>query len=72
MKIEGKIEVNGFLRTCDLYPGEAFAFEDDAENLFMVTEDEVFVHLETGETFYESDHEDRPVKRIKAKIVIEG
>ena len=72
MKIDGKIEVSGYLRTCDLYPGEAFAFEDDAENLFMVTDGEVFIHLETGETFYESDHGDRPVKRINAKIVIEG
>lgn len=71
MKVEGKIEVNGFLRICDLCSGEAFAFEDDAENLFMITDDEIFIHLETGETFYESNHADRPVKRINAKIVIE-
>lgn len=72
MKVEGKIEVNGFLRICDLYPGEAFAFEDNESNLFMVTDSEVFIHLETGRALYESDHEDRPVKRINAKIVIEG
>ena len=29
MKIEGKIKVNGYLRTCDLCPGDAFAFYDN-------------------------------------------
>ena len=71
MVVEGKIKVNGYLKMCDLCYGEAFAFEDDSRNLFMITDEDFFVHLETGETFNSSPHEDRPVKRIKAKIVIE-
>lgn len=71
MKIEGKIEVKGYLRICDLRPGEVFTFEDET-NLCMVTDDDVFVLLETGETFYENDHDDRPIRRINAKIVIEN
>ena len=71
MVVEGKIKVDGYLRMCDLCYGEAFAFEDDSRNLFMITDEDFFVHLETGETFYSSQHGDRPVKRIKAKIVIE-
>lgn len=72
MKIEGKIEVNGYLRICDLCPGEAFAFEDNDSNLFMVTDDVVFIHLETGRILCESDFADKPVRRINAKIIIES
>lgn len=74
MRIDGEIKVNGFLRTCDLEAGEVFAFEDDCKNLFMITDSDIdtIVNLTTGETLDESDHEDRPVKRINAKIVIEG
>ena len=71
MVVEGKIKVNGYLRMCDLCYGEAFAFEDDSRNLFMITDEDFFVHLETGEIIDFSQYEDRPVKRIKAKIVIE-
>ena len=71
MVVEGKIKINGYLRIRDLCCGEAFAFEDDSRNLFMRTDGDFFVHLETGQTFDSSQHEDKPVKRIKAKIVIE-
>ena len=71
MVVEGKVKVNGYLRMCDLCYGEAFAFEDDSRNLFMITDGDFFVHLETGQTFDSSQHEDKPVKRVKAKIVIE-
>lgn len=72
MKIEGKIKVDGFLTTRDLVAGEVFAFEDDDKHLYMITDDDKLVDVETGEVIYEYEQEERPVKRINAKIVIEG
>ena len=72
MKIDGKIKINGFLRICDLHSGESFAFEDDSENLFMTTDSDLIIQLESGEVFANYEYQDKPIKRIKAKIVIEG
>ena len=72
MKIEGNVNVNGYLRIFDLHQGDAFAFENDSENLFMAIDDtDYYVNLETGEVFNSYNSEDKPIKKIRAKIVIE-
>lgn len=71
MRIKGKVEVEGFLRMCDLENGECFAFTDDSE-LFMVTDDDFFVNLADGtiEECYSSEYENKPIRRVFATIVI--
>lgn len=75
MKIIGKIEVDGYLRIEDLEPGEVFAFLDDDKHLYIATDSVRFIDLETGESLnsdYHFGYEDKPIKRINAKIIIEG
>ena len=74
MEIIGKIEVKGFLRCEDLEDGEVFAFLDDDEPCMLCTDnyDRFIVNLKTGETEgYINDFSDRPIRKLKAKLIIE-
>lgn len=70
MQIEGKIKINGFLRVEDLEEGEAFVFED-SDTVFMKAELNQFINLEDGTISNDYDYNNSPVRRIKAKIVVE-
>ena len=75
MEIVGKIEVKGFLRVQDLNVGEVFTYLDDNEPLMIGRNNcyDYIINLKTGE-ISEDDEEffsDRPVRRLKAKLVIE-
>ena len=75
MEIIGKIEVKGFLRCEDLEDGEVFTFLDDNSPYMLCSDswDTYVINLETGDVGgYISDLSERPVRRLKAKLVIEG
>ena len=75
MEIIGKIEIKGFLRCEDLENGEVFTFLDDNEPYMLCSDnyyDNYVVNLETGDIEgCISDFSDRPVRRLKAKLIIE-
>ena len=74
MEIIGKIEVKGFLSCRDLEDGEVFTFLDDNKPFILCSDDyeRYIVDLDTGNiegVIY--DFSKRPVRRLKAKLVIE-
>ena len=75
MEIIGKIEVKGFLRCEDLDDGEVFTFLDDVEPYILCSDnyDRFVVNLDTGNIEGSiSDFLDRPIRRLKAKLIIEN
>ena len=73
MEIIGKIEVKGFLRCEDLEDGEVFTFLNDNSPYMLCSDswDRCVVNLETGDVGYISDLSERPIRRLKAKLIIE-
>ena len=74
MEIVGKIEVKGFLRCEDLEDGEVFAFLDDSEPYMLcsINYDRFLINLNTGDMEEEvANFSERPVRRLKAKLIIE-
>ena len=74
MEIIGKIDIKGFLRCEDLEDGEVFTFLDDDEPCMLCSNcyDRFIVNLKTGEIERDiSDFSERPIRRIKAKLIIE-
>ena len=74
MEIVGKIEVKRFLMCGDLDDGEVFTFLDDSQPFILCSDDyeRYIVNLDTGNiegAIY--DFSGRPVRRLKAKLVIE-
>ena len=75
MEIIGKVDIKGFLRCEDLDNGEVFTFLDDNRSYMLCSDnwDRYVVNLETGDVVgYISDLSERPVRRLKAKLIIEG
>ena len=74
MEIIGKVEVKGFLRCEDLEDGEVFTFLDDNSPYMLCSDswDRCVVNLETGDVGDIYDSSERPVRRLKAKLIIEG
>ena len=74
MEIIGKIEIKGFLRCEDLEDGEVFTFLDDTEPYMLCSDnwDRHIINLNTGDIEGTIDgFSDRPVRRLKAKLIIE-
>lgn len=74
MEIIGKVDIIGFLRCEDLEVGEVFTFLDDDRPCMLCADncDNYVVELETGDIEgYISDFSDRPIRRLKAKLIIE-
>ena len=74
MEIVGKIEFKGFLSCRDLDDGEVFTFLDDAEPYMICSDnwDRSIVNLDTGNIEGTiDDFSNRPVRRLKAKLLIE-
>lgn len=74
MEIIGKVDIIGFLRVEDLEDGEVFTFLDDNRPYMLCADncDSYVVKLETGYIEeYISDFSDRPIRRLKAKLIIE-
>ena len=74
MEIIGKIEAKGFLSCRDLEDGEVFTFLDDNKPFILCSDDyeTYIINLDTGNiegVIY--DFSERPVRRLKAKLVIE-
>ena len=75
MEIIGKVNIEGFLRCEDLDRGEVFTFLDDNQPCMLCVDsyDTYIVDLDTG--LIEGtmqDFSEKPVRRLKAKLVIEG
>ena len=75
MEIIGEIEFKGFLSCRDLDDGEVFTFLDDSRPFILCSDDyeRYIVDLDTGNiegVIY--NFSDRPVRRLKAKLLIEG
>ena len=75
MEIIGKIDIKGFLRCEDLDIGEVFTFLDDNRPCMLCADDDYekyIIDLNTGDiegvTY---DFSERPVRRLKAKLIIE-
>ena len=73
MEIVGKIEVKGFLRCEDLDDGEVFTFLDDSEPYMLCSTnyERFLINLNTGDMEETADFSERPVRRLKAKLIIE-
>ena len=75
MEIIGNVDAKGFLRCEDLERGEVFTFLDDNEPCMLCqgSYDTYIVDLATG--LIEGsiqDFSERPLRRLKAKLIIEG
>ena len=75
MEIIGKIEVKGFLFCGDLEDGDVFTFLDNNEPLMFTSGNcyDFIINLKTGELIEDDDiiYSGKPVRRLKAKLVIE-
>ena len=74
MEIVGKIEVKGFLRCRDLDDGDVFTFLDSYVPYMVVFNecDTYIINLRDGYIEEGDDSiEERPVRRLKAKLIIE-
>ena len=74
MEIVGKIEVKGFLRCRDLDDGDVFTFLDSYVPYMVVFNecDTYIINLRNGYIEEGDDSiEERPVRRLKAKLIIE-
>ena len=74
MKIIGKIETKGFLRCEDLDDGEVFTFLDDNRPCMLCADnyDIYIVDLDSGAIEgVIGDFPERPIRRLKAKLIIE-
>ena len=74
MEIIGKIEIKGYLSCKDLEDGEIFTFLDDNRPFMLCSDDDerYIVDLDTGNiegVIY--NFSERPVRRLKAKLIIE-
>ena len=74
MEIIGNVDIKGFLRCEDLERGEVFTFLDDNEPCMLCQDwyDTYIVDLATG--LIEGtiqDFSERPVRRLKVKLIIE-
>ena len=75
MEIIGNVAIKGFLRCEDLECGEVFTFLDDNRPCMLCAEysDTYIVDLDTGDIKgVIEDFSERPVRRLKVKLVIEG
>ena len=75
MEIIGNINIKGFLRCEDLECGEVFTFLDNNKICMLCPDsyDTYIVNLATGDIEGTmEDFSERPVRRLKAKLVIEG
>ena len=75
MEIIRKVDTKGFLRCEDLECGEVFTFLDDNRPCMLCVDgyDTCIVDLATGDIEGTiEDFSERPVRRLKAKLVIEG
>ena len=75
MEIIGNIKVNGFLRVEDLGNGEIFAYLDDDEPLMFIYDNncDYIINLKTN-TITENKNiifSERPIRKLKAKLIIE-
>ena len=73
MEIIGKIEIKGFLTCKDLEDGEVFTFLDDSELYIFCSNDynSCIVNLNTGFIEDTEDFSERPIRKLKAKLIIE-
>lgn len=74
MEIIGKIEIKGFLRCRDLDDGDVFTFLDSYVPYMVVSNeyDTYIINLRDGYIEEGDDSiEERPVRRLKAKLIIE-
>lgn len=75
MEIIGTVNIKGFLRCEDLECGEVFTFLDNNRPCILCADnyDTYIVDLDTGDIEgVIDDFSERPVRRLKAKLVIEG
>ena len=74
MEIIGNIETKGFLRCVDLDDGEVFTFLDD-DKPYMICSDNCnsfIINLDTGDIEGDVyDFPERPIRKLKAKLIIE-
>ena len=74
MEIIGKVETKGFLRCEDLDNGEVFTFLDDNRPRMLCSDiyETYIIDLDTGNIEgILCDFPDRPIRRLKAKLIIE-
>ena len=75
MEIIGNIKVNGFLRVKDLANGEIFAYLDGNEPFMFICGDncDYIINLKTNEITEDEGifFSDRPIRKLKAKLIIE-
>lgn len=74
MEIIGKVETKGFLRCEDLDSGEVFTFLDDNKPLMLCSDiyETYIIDLDSGAIEgIIGDFPERPIRRLKAKLIIE-
>ena len=74
MEIIGNVNIKGFLRCEDLGYGEVFTFLDDNRPYMLCADDYDGYVVDLGTGAIEGviqDFSERPVRRLKAKLIIE-
>ena len=73
MEVIGKIKIKGFLTYNDLENGEVFTFLDDSEPYMFCSDnyDSYIVNLNTGFIENTEGFSERPIRTLKAKLIIE-
>ena len=73
MEIIGKIEIKGFLTCNDLEDGEVFTFLDDSDPYMICSNDyeDYIINLNTGFIEDVENLSERPIRKLKAKLIIE-
>lgn len=75
MEIIGNVDIKGFLRCEDLECGEVFTFLDDNTPYMLCVDNYDVYVVDLGTGAIEGviqDFSERPVRRLKAKLIIEG
>lgn len=75
MEIIGNVNIKGFLRCEDLECGEVFTFLDDNRPYMLCTDSYDIYIVDLGTGAIEGviqDFSEKPVRRLTAKLVIEG
>lgn len=73
MKIVGNVEIKGYMTIADLDVGDVFAFlDDDSPMMYGGNDsDEFIIDLETGNVIETDYDNNRPIRKIKASLVVE-
>lgn len=70
MTVINRVPHTGYPTVLDLNPGDLFVFLGETDVYLLTGYDDLFVRLPDGETFDGYDHNTKPVKTVKAELIV--